>query len=564
MFSSGALVHIVFANANDTYYCNHVMALEQDQYLWLRLREEGFGEIFFLDIAEICTVRRYGAPPEYYNITKKKESKNLQELIRSQMQKKNTERGAFICRLPDFCEAFARPQWLEFLSGLRSLPQRTGIIVLVVSPEAEASKPYLLTSPVFDALKVTAVTDVRTAEPCGLFGFLLQKMPEDAVFLNVYSKAQILSILRYLFMTDPERSDGYTALNAVTEYLYQYLHNQTFRHDEAQHGIVLPEKTALFQNMLAALRNLDWNQLTARVDACVSGQDISRYLLSRDWPYVSEMRSEPGVLRAEGTYAHRCLMLSIPDSAGEYTEKLQELLADIRAEVTVPKNRMENSRIADTVRGLLDHADSACHTRDFATLRRILESVDFCISWINVMPGSSEEQALLVIAKQLIQYVGCSSEYSKLCESLSEEMQLSGVAKLIMEKNLTVRDALKDELERYDEFFNARRLQMAMNRSLGGLSSLTDGLESIQKDITDTLDAAHTQTTDLFTGKIPAAAPPVQKAASAAQKAEPAAKKAEPAVQKPAPPAAKRKPAEISDEYVLRPEDDDFIPPSFN
>ena len=538
MFSSGTLVHIVFANANDTYYCNHVMALEQEQYLWLRLREEGFRDVVFLDFNGGCTVRRYGAPSQFYNIkknslSKKKEIARLQDLIRSQLQKRNTERTAFICRLPGFCEAFGEEEWLSFLSELPSLPQRTGILVLSVSPEAEAAKPYLLTSPVFDRLKVTAVTAVRTAEPCSLFSFLSQKMPEDAVYLNVYTKSQLLNMLRYLFMTEPEKSDDCDKENAIAEYLYQYLHNPAFRRDEARRGVILPEKTALFQNMLGALRSLPWNLLIARVEACVLQEDFRRYLAAANSPYVPEPYRETGVLRTEGTYAHRCLMLSLPEDAGDETEKLRELLEGIRTEVTSPKNRMENSLFADTVKGLLDHVDSACQTRDFITLRRVLESVDFCLKWINVLPDSKEETTLLGIADQLKQYIICSAQYSTLCASLRDTPALSGAARQMMERSIRIRDTLKLALDRYEDFFNARRMEMTLTLSLDGLSSLTDGLQAMQEDISRTMNAPQDLAWDTLAEKKPAAG----------QAGAPAEKE------------------EDDYEYVLRMEDEDFVPP---
>lgn len=540
MFSSGTLVHIVFANANDTYYCNHVMALEQEQYLWLRLREEGFRDVVFLDFNGGCTVRRYGAPSEYYNISKKnslskkKDIARLQNLIKSQLQRRNTERTAFICRLPAFCEAFGEEEWLSFLAELPSLPQRTGILVLSVSPEAEAAKPYLLTSPVFDRLKVTAVTAVRTAEPCGLFSFLSQKMPEDTVYLNVYTKSRLLDMLRYLFMTEPEKSDDCDRENAITEYLYQYLHNPAFRRGEARQGIVLPEKTALFQNMMGALRSLPWRLLLSRVETCVLRQDFRQYLQSRSCPYVTEPYRETGVLRAEGTYAHRCLMLSLPEDAGDETEKLRELLDGIRTEVTSPKNRMENSRFTDTVKGLLDHVESACQTRDFVTLRRVLESVDFCLKWINVLPDSKEETTLLGIADQLKQYIICSAQYSTLCASLRDTPALSGAARQMMERNLRVRDTLKRALDRYEDFFNARRMKMTLTLSLDGLSSLTDGLQAMQEDISRTMNAPEDLAWDPLAEEEPAAAP---EEAPAEQKQD-------------------------DYEIVLRMEDEAFIPPS--
>ncbi|MCD7917264.1 MAG: hypothetical protein LUF84_02220, partial [Clostridiales bacterium] len=48
MFSSSELIHFVFANDDDDYYCGGLLRLDLNQYLWMKLHEEHYHTVYFL------------------------------------------------------------------------------------------------------------------------------------------------------------------------------------------------------------------------------------------------------------------------------------------------------------------------------------------------------------------------------------------------------------------------------------------------------------------------------------------------------------------------------------
>lgn len=494
MFSPNELLHFVFADRNDLYYCNELLALDLEQYLWLKLHEQGYGCVYYLKLeGDAVSIRTYGDrlargySPEKgkrWIFSKQKVRNNgLRKWILRALEEKDPERSAIICDLREFCDYFEGDDWTEFLSELAGFSRNNGILILTASPEAEASRPLLLNSPVFERLKESSVTELRDASPCDMYAALHRSKPEGMVYLNVYTRERVHSLLTRMLLEDSKRTVDCDLLPDIEDFLLQWMNNPELRRLEPQMEKHMPQPDSRFRGVYEKLRREEcWNQLTAKAGQIAKAGGIQRYVESLGCALAEDPVGAVCVSRDSDSYAGRCLRLKLrPTGCGpEEREEIIRLQEEIRSQVRAPRNREENPNLVEAVNSLLPELHAADLIGDVGTLRRILFSIKFCIQWICVPEQSEEEAAILTVLEKLQGYIECSRLYHDRQRSFSliRADQASGRNKLTAKAMRQLEDqaeAARRMLSTYEDVVQAAVVEISVS-SASSISSLVNRL----------------------------------------------------------------------------------------
>ena len=427
LLSPGRLLHLVFADSNDIYFCNEILALNYYQYLWLKLHEQGFGCVYFLEkqddeaVPDVLTYGDNSAKP--FRIKsgifagKKNAKKTLCEWITKRLSESGKELSAIVCSMEDFCTLFSDLDSKEFLQGLSSLKKRSGSIILTASPEAEESKPLLLNSMAFEYLGEPGIISVRKAGPCDMYGFLKDALGEGMTYLNTFTKERLHCLVTRLLLEAPQRRDSFHLQKHMEDYLFQWMNNDEFRYAEHQQGARFLSPYISYLELYNQINEkATWLYLSARAKRIAQCGDIKEYAKTISCYCVEEDQNSLGVRRKAGTYADKCMRLSLNGSNdiidAEY-HKAKKLLTEVKQEVCAPKNRADNPIICreiDAFCNQLREVESQ-YTNDYGTLRRCLEAMRFCIKWCYADVDSFEQDSVLVMSELLNSYITLSMRY---------------------------------------------------------------------------------------------------------------------------------------------------------
>lgn len=427
MLSPGRLLHLVFADANDTYYCNEILALDFHQYLWLKLHEQGFGCVYFLVMqADGVTpdILTYGdKPAKPYSIKsgifggKKSSKKALCEWITKRLSESGKELSAIVCTMEDFCALFSEPDSEAFLQALSNSKKRCGSVILTASPEAEESKPLLLQSMAFEYLGEPGIIGVRKAGPCDMYGFIKDSMGEGMVYLNTFTKERLHCMIARLLLEDQKRSENCHLQRHMEDYLLQWMNNHDFRNAEQQRGSRFPSPYVSHLELHNRLNDSAmWSNLSERAERIAQFGSIRAYADLLGCSCVERPPNKSGVRRKAGTYADTCMRLSLNrrgDIDNEEYQKAIKLVEEVKQAVCAPKNRAENPNICariDAFCNQLRIVDSQ-NPNDCGTLRRCLEALHFCSRWCYADIDSFEQDSVLAMSGLLDSYIKLSTRF---------------------------------------------------------------------------------------------------------------------------------------------------------
>lgn len=493
LFSPNDLLHYVFADGNDLYCCNEVLALDLNQYLWLQLHEQGYGCVYYLDLdGDEASVRTCGDKlAQSYTPEKPHWGLNRQRIINSGLQKwilkqlteKGPRRSAIVCELHEFCSTFSGADWMDFFKDLAALGKRTGIIVLTAPPEAEASRSYFMNSPVFDNLRETGITGLRTASRCDMYTAMHRSMPDRMLYLNAYTAERIRSMLTRILLEDPKLTMDCDLLPEMTDYLLQWMNNPELRKKDGALEKLLPAPDDSFRSVYDRLRREEcWSQFTAKAMQVSKAGGMQRYAEDLGCSLAEDPVGAVCVRRDPNSYAGRCLNLRLRSAAkeGEEQAKIRDLLEEIRRQVVAPCNRDENPKLADKVNSLLPELSSADLTGDAGTVRRILYSINFCIQWIWVPPRSSVESSILTVLDKLQGYIELSRSYydQKQNLAIARSNQALGKSKLADRALKQMEDKVETTrrmLSSYEDVVQASVVELSM-ASANGVTKLVQNL----------------------------------------------------------------------------------------
>ena len=490
MFSTNEFLHFVFANRNDRYYCSELLDLDLNQYLWLRLHEQGYDCVYFLELSDrsIC-VRGYGDKLAqscentglFRHLTR---SSSLQKLMEKALKNKESVRSALVCDLGEFCTWFGADKWKKFLADLADPGRRTGILVLTAPPEAEASRSFLLNSPVFERIGEHSITDLRNASPCNMYAAIQGSKPDSMVYLNTCTRERLHSMLTRILMEDTKRTLDAELLPEMEDYLLQWMNNPELRRKERRIATNMPSPNQAFQDIFRKLQQeLVWNQLTAKAKQVSKAGGIQSYLAALGCVPEEDPVNVLAVRRDPNSFAGRCLRLRFRSSGGSQEElaEIHSLLTQIRRQLFAPLNREDNALLADAVDKLIREFQAADDDGDFGTMQRVLFSINLCIQRISVPKGSSEERAIPTVIQQLQSYIQCSKLYYQQQKSLNDARSglVAGKNKLAAYTLRQLEDqteAARRMLNTYEDVIRTSNIQISSLASSEAFSELAKSL----------------------------------------------------------------------------------------
>lgn len=504
MFVSEDFLQLVFANERDTYYCNGLLALNLEQYLWFKLHEQGYGCVYFLRYREdSCQIVHFGERCAQsfdadHGSSKKLFSQKvkpsaLQKWLLKQLRLDGGNRVAIVSSLQGFCRFFSEKSRLEILSHL-SAAERRGTVLLVSPPEAEFSAPFFLHSPVFDALRETSITSLRTAAPCGLFAALQHDKPQRIHFLNVYTK-EILSDLLSRVCVEVGATIPDSLLHHMQSYLLQWNNNPDFFRKERGRSRYLPPSGAKYRLLHDALVNTEaWDELVERGNEVASCGNMQAYLNKIDVPCVHRPPNLHGLLRLQESYAGKCLRLTLPSAVakGSRAADCERLLVEIKDGLHDPKNRDANSKVVEAIVRFLAEFRDASVSQDSETCHFLLFSIRFCIEQLYIAAGTETENAVEKIICLMRDGVNCSKNYFSHLESyrLSSNQTDGDLTHLVLQQLSAQVDSSRRLLDKCKDFVQASILQLKLANSDASIARLAERISEMIPSQTEPIPAA--------------------------------------------------------------------------
>ncbi|MCD7761425.1 MAG: hypothetical protein LUH16_06590 [Clostridiales bacterium] len=462
MFSSSELIHFVFANDSDIYCCGGLLRLGLEQYLWLRLHER-YQAVYFLHAGEqTFSIRTYGdvksKPFETSWWTQvlrgTTEAEEQGKWLVRQLKGRQGETVAFVCPLGEFCALLSSDEWRETLEQLGSMDRRTGIIVLTAPVTAEGSRELFLTSPVFDRLRETAVTDARVGGERELYGSIQSKKRDSMIFLNEFTRERVRDLLLRLSFVEGRYLSRQEADSAAA-YLTLYLNCRSVRQKKPLFGGGKLGWNFQYRELYDHLRKEDvWDLLLAQSRQVDRAGGLSAWLSKEG---LSAFSAPPDILWGKNSYADRCLHLLIPkkfQTDRDRIDRISPLLLEIRNAVRSPKNRLESPAMVREVERLLPELESVQENGYADTYERVLYALQFCVHWIYVRPDSDEEKGILQITEQLWKLIRLSRDYERqrgeLARAIHSHTGNSSLSDQIIEQFANRVSALKKLLDQYE------------------------------------------------------------------------------------------------------------------
>lgn len=485
MFSSKELISFVFVNENDIYYGDDLLKLDQDQYLW-DLLHGSYDAVYFLS-AEGSTfqVRTFGDvscseyTPGKKSLFSKWGGKTEQTVqgdwLLRQLRAKSGATAAFVCPLEDFCSVLSDDSWDETLDAIAGEKKRTGIFVLTASATAEQTKDLLLESPVFEKLHETAVTDLRGGELRELYGTIKKRKWDSCLFLNTFTWERVRALLLHVAMAYPQRCESCRQLDQLADYLSTYLREPELACDEPLFTSDLPADYLMYRELYEHLcQEWVWNRLQKQSE---------RYARQENW---LERRESAGthvpVLRDRNSYAGKCMKVKLPQWVRTHEDegpRADRLLQDIRGLVSTPKNRRENRQIANAAEDFLSRID-AVRDGDLDTYKQVLNALKFCIDRIYTDPEEQETVQIQKIIKNYCDSIAVSDQCFVLRRDLDIYRLQPAVGKLqsktLAQLEAELRNGQKMR-ELYADLIGASVLELTMPSTVGNVSDILADLE---------------------------------------------------------------------------------------
>lgn len=512
MFSSNELLQFVFGDEMDTYYCRGAISLDFKQYLWLKLHESGYKRILFLEMSgDILQIKTF-SEKDFQKIGGKTLMKKFKSLllgkkndiiywIMNQLGEKQTERTAVVCSLQDFCTYFSSGEYKDSLHDLAVMGKRTGTMVLTVPVEVECSREYFLGSPVFEYLHDNGIVNIRTAANCDMYATMFHYNPDRMIFLSTYTAERIHNIFDRIFLEEPQRFLELSVRKEMEDFIFQWMNNKEFR-DLTTARERYPSHELLFKELFRWLKKSDnWNRLAAKAMQVSQTGGMAGYLRNMKCTPVYDFENAVSLRRKPGSYADRCMRLHLNlskyNNSKEY-ERMNELVESIHTRVKSSLNHTDNTLIKDEILRFLDRLITADRDGDEGTVRRILDSIDFCAAWIWVEKQSQIESDVLTIVKQLKEYVDCSDAYGLRLRSLeiAKKSSLSGNHKLtvyaVKQQEIEIVNALR-VLNVYEDVIQASILNLASATT----ATISEIAKSLPEEIVRQKEAAEKESEPL-------------------------------------------------------------------
>ena len=513
MFSNSPdRVHFVFADPGDTYYGNDLLALNLNQYLWMKLHRDGYRAVYFLSknkgsAGNTFSVRTFG-DTEQKEIPggvlvmlglKRADSisaKNFMLCMNTWLK----EKAAVVCPLDDFCDVLEETGWEDAFDSEKKAGRSAncqGILLLTASIYAENNERFLLDSRAFSErrLNFEPILQLRKANRQGMYECFAQILGNGCTMLFQPTADRLAPILTRVLMEHPERMDDIPDLSALARTLEWYLRDPSGQAEtdmKKLEELGTPFHHAPFRKIYDCLSNEDtWNALLEQ------HQKVQKRPNSAGMPRFFSM-----ILRTPSSYAERCLSLRVPEDSKADPKLIQEAqtrIQSIRKKASSPQNRLENKTLIQEIKVFLSDVPKARSKRDIETYCRILYAIDICLQWIDIDSEEAREQydALCSVIESMKHWIDLSGQYFDSRQEQARSLQSTNDW-AAYQKGANLVTKLKLELSRkaldlYEERIPPIVSKLSFQNSLDSINALTrdlnerlDGLQKINSAASQT------------------------------------------------------------------------------
>ena len=393
--SNHDLVHLVFADPKDTYFGPGMLKLDLEQYLWLKLQEQGrYANVYFLRSNEkggfrVCTltgetVSLEGSGSFLSVLNIQHEVEQFKRWLFQRMRAKQTAAVAVVCSAEEYCRVLNGKQapmpWknARLSQELAELNDRTGLLVLTLPSELERSRELLLNEPVLDLWKPK-----HSAMPSDLLRSVEEEPNAAYTVLSPASGHTVSDLLRRLQTENAKRFLPRGERERVAAYLTRYLGSCRLQQEEALFRNSRPSLYWSFLDLYRELQNEQvWNKLVEKAAAYQAD--------SPDNAFASVL--PPGSNSIRG----RCIQkifgkmrsnTQIPPEQRAAWESISRKLLEMRAESA-------NKSVFSKLEAFLDREISES---DVLSSQACLEAARFCVDWLYTPAGSEEEKDVLAV-----------------------------------------------------------------------------------------------------------------------------------------------------------------------
>ena len=404
-------VHFVFAN-EDVYCLPSLMALDLEQYLYYRLKKNGYQGIYFISKEEERnTIATYDAYSEELYARSDKSAfvskmidlwgvssagkrpgrvavpvGNADQLCRKWFPLlKKEQKLAFVFRLDVFSELFSgegRYELSELIQIAQQQPQGQKNILIFLMPISASENARLL----LDENGVFTATDrknsqtlcwemeslIRGTKSVKLYEQLQHQLGERCQFFNQFTREQMRTLVRhhYLIQKAPELADAQWMEDAA-DLIYCWHHSAQFR------GAVGPlfsqNERQVFSQLLSDLshgsvqRNLEREISRLRQ----GNQEESLYdIISKQYQF-----QQPAIcMPADDRIARRMRLLKV--RPGLLPEREAAWLQRMVREFQSQRTRIMEAGLEEVLSQCIDQLEEALGLKDVSTVRHILMALE--------------------------------------------------------------------------------------------------------------------------------------------------------------------------------------------
>ncbi len=473
MFSSNALLQVVFAEPDDMYFLEGIIRTGLYRYLWYQLHDK-YSSVYFVDRDEQQNIRVFHYEESYTDSLKtksffpKKPEKNLVKWLRKQL-KDQKHRSAVVFPLDSFCRMFRKEE--EELSEIRAEKELYGTIILIASTNVTKSAQWLLTSPVFDYLNERAILSLRTYDG-NIYDCLKSRKQEACVFLNTYTRERVADMVHYLVL-ESNRFTGRCDMENLIDYLTQYMNNKymqmiTKRIFTADFGLINP----LYKDLYRQLKDKTvWNALVSR--SREDSSTLKEYLAHH---YINENGSVFCASYDDETVEMRCMKLCFAGAMHHtaYDEPAVDKLNRIYQEVAHGNSREKNNGIQNRLSMFIDKLQTAQNNKDSSTCSRVVSAILFCVRWLYCDEESQRD--VMPIIEAFESYIQLSAS----CYAMQKNYCSSSYQYENLERNI---QQYHKQLEQLDKVISYSILNLTVSSTKVDISETFRNMNRIMKGV---------------------------------------------------------------------------------
>ena len=445
MFSYNRFWHFVFADETDTYFIESGTGLKFRFYLWYRLCQDEFREIYFLngtkrnlriEFLDPASFGAYNQKPvlgvfgKAKNYDREDRVQPVENLARYRgWMEKQLKRGrqAFVIPLDVFESLTSGADGERFLDGLIDLAgQRTESTVILTAPVQGEETRRLLGGPAFEycgragrRLCPQLYDILHGRERTGLYGALHEELDGAAVFLHAYDREQLKSLVRAAQFRQTKEICGEVELEAIAEYLYCWCRSRNLREGSAV--LPAPRKSVRLADLYDRLQSENvWRKLRkAAASFHVSRKSDRIETLYPDLEgrlsgfYCGETDCYRELVRAvDGIDLAGCLEYGVSRTElSRFEEFKEQIRTPSNWDICIKVEEYVLRYLAELRQAFLSGRaewDDLERVDEVHRITRILEAINFGGQHLWESPGAGEPTEILAICELYQQYLDIS------------------------------------------------------------------------------------------------------------------------------------------------------------